>query len=414
MNALLRAALIGLLAPFSLGFGIAHSQTVSQPPCLQATGNGKCVSPEQIRSLYGVTGLLNRGITGKGRTIAIIDSYGDPTIRSDLHTFDKAFGFSDPQLTVAAPLGSSAPTTADGKLWYLETALDVEWAHVIAPGAKILLLTSPVNETEGTIGMPQFLKLLRYARSHGADVVSQSWAVTEQTLMTKKGRSVVSQFHNFYNAASKAGISFTGGAGDSGTMGLDMSLTNSYPTRQGQFPASDPHVLAVGGTTISAGTDGSLSEVAWTLGGTGLSKFFAEPSYQKVLPAGVQKLLAGRRGYPDVAYDAAPESGVPIVVNGQWLRSGGTSSGTPQWAGILALADQSAGKRLGDVHTSLYAIAGSSRYHKDFHDITSGIIKDPPEVTAAPFHAAAGWDLATGLGTPNAVQLVPDLVKRAG
>lgn len=413
MKSLLRALPAALLPVVALGIGTAHSQTVAQPPCLQATGNSRCFSPAEIRSLYGVNGLLNQGITGKGRTIAIIDSFGEPSIRSDLHAFDQAFGLADPKLTIAAPLGEATPTTTESKGWLLETAMDVEWAHVIAPDARILLLTSPVDETEGTVGMPQFLKLLRYARSHGADVISQSWAVTEQTLMTKSGRSVVSQFHSFYSAASKAGLSFTGGAGDTGTMGLNQSLKKFYPYRVGQFPASDPSVLAVGGTTISSGADGSLSEAAWSYGGTGLSKFFAEPSYQKTLPSRVQKLLKGRRGYPDVAYNAAPESSVPVMLNDQWYRGGGTSSGTPQWAGIIALADCAAGKRLGDIHPSLYAIAGSSRYHKDFHDITSGTIKDPAGLGVAPFHAGAGWDLATGLGTPNATQLVRDLVKRA-
>jgi subtilase family serine protease len=416
MNALLRAALVALFPVLTLFAGTTHAQALPLPPCLQDAGTGKCYSPVDIRSLYGVSGLLNKGVTGKGRTIAIIVSYGSPTIRSDLHTFDQTFGLPDPQLTIAAPLGQAQPTTKEGQGWLIETSLDVEWAHVIAPGAKILLLTSPVNETEGIQGMPQFLTLLRYAQSHGADVISQSWAVSEPTLKsTKKGRSIVAQFHAFYTAASTKGISLVGGSGDSGTMGLDDSLKNYFTYRVAQFPASDPHVIAVGGTLISADSAGALSEVAWSGSGGGLSTFFSQPAYQRALPARDQKLVHGRRAYPDVAYDASNKSPFPVMIDGQWLHVGGTSAGTPQWAGILALADSAAGKRLGDIHSALYAIARSSRYHADFHDITSGSIVDPPEIagTVPPFRATAGWDLATGLGTPNVAHLVADLVKHA-
>lgn len=417
MRSFLRAALVAtLLALYGAG-STAHSAPTPppSPPCVQATATRKCWSPTEIRAQYGVDRLISAGTTGKGRTIAIIVSFGSPTIEADLHTFDAAFGLPDPALTIAAPLGEARPTTPEDRGWLMETTLDVEWAHAIAPAARILLLTSPVNETEGTQGMPQFLKLLRYAQSHGADVISQSWGITEQTLMDRKGRAIVKQFDQFYAGASKKRISLVTASGDWGTTGPDRSLKHDYPYRVAQFPASDPHVLTVGGTTISTQADGSRFEAVWQNGGGGVSKFFAEPAYQKTLPTRDQRLLHGRRGYPDVAYNASNLSPVAVLFNGQWGAISGTSAAVPQWAGILALADSAAGKRLGDIHAALYAIGQSSRYHADFHDITLGSISDPPALagTVTPIKATTGWDLTTGFGTPRASNLVADLVKRA-
>ena len=363
-----------------------------------------------MRTQYGVDALLNSGTTGKGRTIAIIVSFGSPTIAADLRAFDQAFSLPDPNLQIVAPLGVKHPAHTG---WTGETSLDVEWAHVIAPDAKILLLTSPVDETEGVQGLPQFLKLEQYAQKHGADVVSQSWAATEDTLLDKKGRAIVAQFDRFYASASQKGISFVGGSGDDGAAGLDLSLKHLFPFRVTQFPASDPHVIAVGGTQLTIGNSGGRTEVAWPGSGGGFSKLFAEPAYQRTLPASVQKQLSGRRGVPDVALNSSNLSPVPVMRDGAWFLAWGTSAATPQWAGILALADNAAQRRLGDIHTALYKLAGSSRYHTDLYDITSGSIKDPPDIagTNPPLHAAAGWDPATGLGTPNAQKLIPDLIK---
>lgn len=415
MRTLVRPFLIAVMLA-SLGrAGTAHSAPTPPPlpPCLQATGTAKCYSPAEIRSFYGVDSLINAGTTGRGRTIAIVVSYGSPTIVQDLHTFDAAFNLPDPTVKIVAPLGEAPPTDHG---WVLETSLDVEWAHALAPDARILLLTSPVNETEGTQGLPEFLALLRYAKSHGADVISQSWGATEETLMTKKGRAMVNKLHHFYAEATKKRISLVTGSGDGGTTGLDQSMQRTYPFRVAQYPASDPYVLSVGGTTLSVGADGSRGEVAWPFSGGGVSKLFPEPAYQRGLPKRLQTFLHGHRGYPDVAYDGSPESAVPIVMNGQWYRGAGTSAGTPQWAGILALADSAAGKRVGDIHSAIYSLARGNRYHTDFHDITTGSIKDPPELTGKeqPLKATAGWDPATGLGSPNTKALVADLIKKTG
>lgn len=389
--------------------GEAHSADSSLPPCASTVGDGHCFTPAEIRRLYGVDTLLKRGFTGKGRTIAIIVSFGSPTVRADLHAFDQAFSLPDPPLQIVSPLGKKNPANND---WLGETALDVEWSHVMAPDAKILLLTSPVDETEGVQGLPQFLSLEQYARAHGADVISQSWGATEDTLLDKKGRAIVSRFAAFYASASKAGISFTTGSGDDGAAGLDTSLHHYFPYRTAQFPASDPHVLAVGGTQLTVDGSDQRKEVAWNGSGGGFSKLFAEPSYQRGLPSAVQKLLKKRRGVPDVSFDGARLSPVLIVRGGRWAEVWGTSAGAPQWAGLLALADSAAGHRLGDIHQALYALALSRRSTSDLYDITSGSISDPSEMAGStPLHAAAGWDPATGLGSPRADHLIPDLIK---
>lgn len=381
------------------------------PSCLKRLDNNPCLGPSQIRKAYEVDPLLSRGITGKGRTIAIIVSFGSPTIRADLHAFDQAFSLPDPQLDIRAPLGTShTPQTG----WEGETTLDVEWAHVMAPGARILLLTSPVDETEGVQGVPQFLALERYAVQHHADVISQSWAATEDTLLDKRGRALVGQFQRFYADATKKGVSFVGASGDDGAAGLDRSLKHVFPYRVVQWPASDPNVLAVGGTQLTI-DPAWKDEIAWSRSGGGFSKLYSEPSYQRGLPAATQHLLAGRRGVPDVALSAAKESRVLLYLHGRWAAAGGTSAGTPQWAGLIALADSAAGHDLGSIHTALYQLARSARYHTDLHDITVGSILDPPgtDPKQEPLHAGPGWDPATGLGTPRASSLIPDLVRTA-
>ena len=383
--------------------------------CLQRI-HVPCLGPAQVRAAYGVDTLLRRGITGKGRTIAIIVSFGSPTIRSDLKAFDRAFGLPDPQLDILAPLGTKHPRNSG---WVGETTLDVEWAHAIAPGARLVVLESPVDETEGVQGMPQFLALERYAVNHHlADVLSQSWSATEDTLFDKAGRAIVAQFHRFYADAAARGITAVTGSGDDGAGGPDLSVQHLYPYPVVGYPASDPLVLAVGGTRLLVDRSGRVSgETTWSGSGGGVSKLFKEPAYQKGQPAAIQKLLHGQRGVPDVAYNAALESPVLIYQQGHWALTGGTSAGAPQWSGLIALADSLAGHDLGAVNPALYRLAASSRYHVDLRDITTGAISAPAHdgngVHGTAFHALVGWDAATGLGSPRAATLLPDLVRVA-
>ena len=373
----------------------------------------RCYSPQQMRTAYGITSLINAGYTGKGQTIVIIDSFGSPTIASDLHTFDTGYGLPDPpSFKVLSPLGTVPfdPNNSDMVGWAEETSLDVEWSHAIAPSANIVLLTSPVSETEGVQGLPQFLSLEQYALSnHLGKIFSQSWAATENTLFTPAGKQVIANFENFYQYADSQGVTVFSSTGDSGTANPDVS-GNIYPFPTVNFPASSPWVTAVGGTTLNADVNGKYqSETVWNnsigAGGGGISQYFQEPSYQKyTLPASDQSLLKGYRGIPDISYNADPNTGVPVYLgflgasaNGYYIF-GGTSAGSPQWSGIIADANQALGHSLGFLNPILYKIGQSKAAPYLYHDITVG----NNGTNGIPgYNATPGWDPATGWGTPN-------------
>jgi subtilase family serine protease len=394
----------------------------------RTTFNVPCYSPQEIRKAYDVTPLIKSGFTGKGQTIVIIDSYGSPTLVSDLKTFDAGYHLPNPpSIKQLAPLGSVPfdPTNGDQVGWAEETSLDVQWSHALAPDAKIIVLTSPVSETEGVQGMPQFLALEKYALDHHlGNIISQSWATTENTLFDKSSEFVLDKFETFYKQAAKAHISIFASAGDSGTANVDVA-GNIYPFPTVGFPASSPYVTAVGGTSLYADTKGNYqSETVWndlaTQGidesatGGGVSQFFKEPDYQKdTLPASTQKELKGHRGLPDISYNADPYTSVPVYLgflgaaSNAFYLFGGTSEGSPQWAGITADANQFAHRALGFLNPALYRI-GSQRFAAKvaYHDITVGnnATDKLPGYSATP-----GWDAATGWGTPKAAGLAVEL-----
>ena len=376
-----------------------------------------------MRQAYGVTPLLSAGYTGVGQTIIIIDAFGSPTIPDDLKTFDAGYGLPDPpSFTVLAPLGTVPfdPTNADQVGWAFETTLDVEWAHAMAPGANIVLLTSPVSQTEGVQGMPEFLQLEQYALRYGlGQVISQSWGATENTLFTAAGRAVLSGFEDFYLRAAAQGVTVLASSGDTGSANLGLDGATFYPFPTVIFPASSPLVTAVGGTSLYADTSGNYqSETVWNnaLGasGGGISQYFAGPLYQRFLTNADQSLLKGRRGIPDVAYNADPGTAILVYVgflsasqNGYYLV-GGTSEGPPQWAGIVADANQLAGHSLGFLNPALYALGAFGAQNEHFHDITIG---NNSFAGVRGYNATPGWDLATGWGTPNLGNFATRLAK---
>jgi len=194
--------------------------------------NIPCYSPQEIQNAYGLASILNAGYTGVGETIIIIVSFGSPTIAQDLQIFDADYGLPDPpSFTVLAPLGTVPfdPTNSDQVGWAFETTLDVEWAHAIAPGANIVLLTSPVSETEGMQGMPEFLLLEQYALDHHlGKIISQSWGATENTLFTPAGQQVFEDFERFYQDAAQQNVTVLASAGDVGSDNPDINGT-IYP-----------------------------------------------------------------------------------------------------------------------------------------------------------------------------------------
>lgn len=373
-----------------------------------------CYSPQEIRNAYGLTSLLRAGYTGTGQTIIIIDSFGSPTIAQDLQAFDAGYSLPDPpSLTVLAPLGTVPfdPTNSDQVGWAFETTLDVEWAHAMAPGADIVLLTSPVSETEGVQGMPEFLALEKYALDHKlGKIISQSWGATENTLFTPAGQQVFADFEALYQRAVEEKVTVLASTGDFGSSNPDVN-GKFYPFPTVGYPASSPRVTAVGATSLYADTVGRyLYEITWFASGGGVSQQFPEPPYQRSLPLSIQQMLGQHRGIPDVAYNADPSTTILVYAtflpppNQGYFGIGGTSEGSPQWAGIIADANQLAGRPLGFLNPKLY----SSHEPRLFHDIVFGA----NALNGVPGYVAdRGWDLTTGWGTPDVEKLVEELTQ---
>jgi subtilase family serine protease len=374
---------------------------------------GPCYSPQEIQTAYGLDSLIGRGDNGTGQSIVIIDSFGSPTLASDLATFDADYGLpAPPSLSVLAPLGSVPfdPTNADMVGWAVETTLDVEWAHAMAPGASIVVLTSPVSETQGVQGMPQFLALEQYALdNHLGQIFSQSWGTTENTLFTRAGQQVFSSFEKMYASAALHHVTVLASAGDGGTANPDVN-GDIYPFPTVGFPSSSPLVTSVGGTSLTADTSGHYqSETVWNDGddggatGGGISQTFGEPLYQRLLPPATQRMLGGHRGTPDISWNA--DELTPILIylsflgpdNAGYYALGGTSAGAPQWAGLVADLNQLLHRPIGFLNPYLYLL-GATGGGRGFHDITVGNngLDGVPGYSATP-----GWDLATGWGTPD-------------
>jgi subtilase family serine protease len=412
--------------PTLVNLGLIGSAPPSDVQC-RAKSSYPCYSPQEMRNAYGITPLINGGITGRGQTILIIDSYGSPTIAQDLKQFDKDYGLPDPpSFRVLSPLGTVPfnPNNSDMTGWADETTLDVEWSHAIAPGANIILLTSPVSETEGVQGLPQFLQLEQYAlNNHLGSIISQSWAATENTLFDNAGKAVIGSFESFYQQAAAQHVTIFASAGDSGSSNVDVN-NNTYPFPTVGFPSSSPYVTSVGGTSLYADTNGNYQrETVWDevansggAGGGGISQYFSEPDYQRAtLPASVQQQLKGYRGIPDISYNADPYTGILIYesdIPGQagYYEIGGTSEGSPQWAGIMADANQLAGRPLGFLNPALYSIGQNVvTENSSYHDITVG---NNGYNNVPGYNATPGWDLATGWGTPRTTALITQLILR--
>lgn len=385
------------------------------PRLLNYNASIYCYTPHALRVAYGMEALTEQGFTGKGQTVIDIVSYGSPTLQQDIDVFDKQFGLPAITISVVSPLGTVPFNAKNNDMvgWAAETELDVEIIHAIAPGAGIVVMTSPVDETEGTIGLPQFLQLEQYAVAHHlGQIFSQSFVASETTLADNAGQQLVKTYTNFYQQiTTKQGFTIVSGSGDHGATDFrDIAATQFSATPIVNFPADVPWVTAVGGTTLRRGPS-SYDEVAWSGSGGGFSKFFSEPAFQEGLPQTLQRQLAGRRGLPDIAADANPSTGMAFYFAGQWGLTGGTSASTPLWAGMIAVADQMAGHPLGFINPVLYKLATSSKYAQDFRDITIGNNTfSQRALQVQGFEAMPGWDAVTGLGAPHAEQLLPDLV----
>jgi subtilase family serine protease len=333
-------------------------------------------------------------------------------IFSDLSGFDRYYDLPAATLQVVSTLDASAAP----ELAIPEEVQDVEIVHTVAPEATIRILLLPsVTQRWLTTGVSS-------AVSEG-DVMSFSLADPEQCLTHPQ----VVQLNDALVNAESHNVTVVAASGDTGTAVQPCASSSSTAFVKGlSLPASDPLVLAVGGTSLTANvTTGSYqSETAWNTvvgsgiqeaSGGGLSQLFATPNYQGGLRA-----LGGHRGVPDVAADASPLTGMGRIFSSstgqyEFLLTRGTSASAPLWAGLIALADQEAGRDLGFVNPGIYSIAGSASYHKAFHDVTTGDNSVTLLGTYFPgYNAAPGWDPVTGWGTPDAQYLVPLLAGYAG
>jgi subtilase family serine protease len=335
-----------------------------------------------------------------------------------MDVFSAQFGLPPTKIEVISPLKMPEyDPDGDKAGWALETTLDVQIMHAIAPDARLVVLVSPVAETQGTIGLPEFRQLEQYVIDHKlGNIVSHSWGASELTLQDAKGQQELQQWDTLLKqGTTQHGITYFSSSGDHGpTDYADLASSRLAIVPTTSFAATSPWITSVGGTTLTH-NGSTFSEHVWSseggASGGGFSQLHSMPSYQQTLPSSTQQLLNNRRGIPDVAANGDPNTGLPFYMNGRWDLAGGTSASAPLWAGIMAIANQMAGRPLGFINPALYKLAQSSTdYAEDFHDITVG--NNTHTSSNVPGYAAIpGWDAATGLGTPNAEKLIPDLIE---
>ena len=327
-----------------------------------------------------INGYLRLTNNGKGQTIAIVTAYNAPTISADLATFDSTFGLPAPaSFKRVSQTGSTSSFPATDAGWALEASLDVEWAHAVAPGAGILLVeatNSSLTNLDAAIAYA--------AKQTGVSVISNSWGSAGEL----SGESSMDS----YCKLTKAVCVFA--TGDNGN--------------PGGYPAYNPYVISVGGTTLWLSTNNGVtsvsSEAAWSGSGGGVSVYESKPSYQTVSPFGM-------RAIPDVSYDADPTTGFAVydstAYNGAagWFQMGGTSAGAPQWAGILAVADQlRVAARKSVLAASSTTTTNPTPASKAVYTVTSGMTDVSSGANGSCgtiCTASVGFDAVTGLGSPR-------------
>ena len=428
------AAAVGPAAGVLAGHGFAAA---AGPPtsaeCMKALGVA-CYSPVQVERAYDLPPLYGRGLDGRGRTIVIVDPFGSPTIGHDLRVFDRAFGLpAPPAFRVLQPVGPVPPFNPKNPGMVEkagETTGDVELAHEIAPGANILLVETPVQETVTGGGFPEFIAAENYVIKHNlGDVISQSFSLPEQNFPS---RSALLRLRYAYVNARRHHVTVLAASNDFGVTGPTPAGT-AYLHPVVYWPASDPLVTGVGGTRLhlNAAGDRTSPDTAWNdsrnkvveklfgalpwASGGGLSAVFGRPAYQDP----VHGITGNHRGVPDVSLSASLSGAVLIFesytgVPGIWAPGGGTSAATPEFAGIVAIADQYAHKRLGLINPALYRL--EQAHAPGLVDVTKGsntvsFTQGGKTITIKGYRARPGYDLVTGAGTIDAARFVPELAR---
>ena len=359
----------------------------AQPP-LRGRANGSAgptfgLQPATARHVYGFDALANQG---SGQVIGIVDAYDDPNAEADLAIFNQQFNL--PSCTSSngcfRKIFSAGRQPAVDAGWSMEMALDVEWAHALAPQARIILVEAASNR------MSDLLHGVDIAVRNGASVVSLSWGCPEYS------GERADDVHFSVN-----GVTFTSASGDNGS-GV-------------QYPSASPFVVGIGGTSLTISGTNYGTEVAWAGSGGGQSSVEFEPMFQAMFP--VPSDGRGRRGIPDVAFDGDPSTGFAIYDSVAyagytgWFEVGGTSAGSPQWAALFAIANSmrvASRKRLLNATPAILYTIAKSNYSNDFHDIGAGTNGRCGVLCSA----AAKYDYVTGLGTPKAGTLVAALVSQ--
>jgi PKD repeat protein len=418
------AALLPGTIPWTGAFGLGNVTPI-EPAARSGEGRGafvgpaaSCVpgpaglSPCQIRSAYDYNALVGNGTNGSGESVGIVDAYDSAEPQSqlahDLASFDSEFVLPGGGVRYAYPVNTTANINRSGanSAWGLEEALDVEWVHASAPGAEVVMTFSP------DAGPGLFAAIDWLVSTASVDAISLSWgepltgeynAYAQPCLVVCNASSdgTYAILEPIFEAAAAEGISVFAAAGDCGAADGTSGVAVNYP-------AADPFVTGVGGTVLGVQPNGTyLGETAWSGNDTGAFSPGCQnqggsgggyaplprPAWQLGLPANPPG-----RGVPDVALDAGTAASV-VFGNGD-VGVAGTSLATPLWAGISAIADESAGRSLGFLNPSLYRIYVGTNYSADFRDIILG---------GNGYSAHTGWDPVTGLGTPIVANLVRDL-----
>jgi subtilase family serine protease len=398
----------------------------SDPQC-EAVFQIKCYVPDQVEAAYNLPSLYHGGITGKGRTIVVVDAFGSPTIANDLLQFDQYLGLGTPPLRIVKVGKVPAFNSGNGDMlgWAGETSLDVEYAHAGAPSAKLVLVEV------GKETVQQLSLGVKYAVQHKlGDVISLSWGAPEQDL----GRQFVNTYGSIFSQAAKSHITIVASSGDSGASGPQNNGSN-YRHPVVSWPATSPYVTAVGGTKLNLNASGGRNghDTAWNdtysaavsnfffgnsgpnplATGGGKSVYYGRPSYQK----GVRGVTGGQRGIPDISMSASCSVAVNVFETysggqGGWTASCGTSESAPMFAAIVALAAQEAGHGLGLINPALYALAG--QHAAGIVPVASGNnTVSFSGVTVHGYSVRKGYNLVTGLGTVNGKSFVPELAHAA-
>jgi kumamolisin len=338
-------------------------------------------TPVQVAQAYQ----FPASATGAGQTIGIIE-LGGGYRQSDLTAYFKTLGVVAPSvIAVLVDGGKNSPSNANGADG--EVMLDIEVSAAVATGAKIVVYFAP-NTDQGFIDA---ITTAVHDTTNKPNVISISWGGPESTWT----QQALAALDAACQSAAALGITITAAAGDNGS--TDGGTGNNV-----DFPASSPHVLACGGTTLEANGANVVSETVWNetasnegATGGGVSTVFALPTWQANSKVPAPSTSSGGRGVPDVAGDADPTTGYTIRVDGQTIVIGGTSAVAPLWAGLIAVANQQLGTAVGFIQPTIYAARTASA----FNDVTQG--------NNGAFSAGPGWDACTGLGSPLASRLIP-------